>query len=424
MNELKNIKIKGISAGTVIEDKVVNDERGPSLISSDPIKKPKIVWRLLSIIVFFSLMVVGGIVGAALWSSFILPYASTIPALSKYPLFQLDKPVIIEKREQINVVDENSAVIEAVNKVSPAVVSIVVSKDVETFFGQTFRQQGGGTGFIVTSDGLIVTNKHMVDQERADYLVITADGQRHSAAVLARDPANDLAVIKIKAVNLPVVELGRSADLRIGQKVIAIGNSLGEYNNTVTTGVISALDRAIEAGNGFTSERLEGLLQTDAAINPGNSGGPLVNLKGQVIGINTAIDREGVAIGFAIPIDIIRPAIDSAISQGKIIRPMIGVRYIALNPEIAALNGLAITRGALIYSGQAGALAILPNSPAAKADLKEGDIIIRIDNIDIDETHSLATIIQRYKPGDKIEVTIIRNDETLIKLITLVEMLL
>ncbi|MFA4930686.1 MAG: trypsin-like peptidase domain-containing protein [Patescibacteria group bacterium] len=310
-------------------------------------------------------------------------------------------------------VEENSAVIDAVAKVSPAVVSITLTKNVVNYFGDVVEESGGGTGFVISSDGLIITNKHVVADESAEYSVITADGTSYDAEVASLDPVNDLAVVRVEAKDLPVVELGDSSSLKIGQKVIAIGNALNEYQNTVTTGVISAVDRTIMAADSSgASEQLENMIQTDAAINPGNSGGPLLDLNGRVVGINTAIDLEAASIGFAIPINQAKSAISSVLANGRIIRPRLGVRYIPITPELAAVNDLEVKQGALISAGsELGELAIVPGGPADVAGLQENDIIITINGEKIDENHSLPSLLQQYQPGDEIELQYYRDGE-------------
>ena len=305
-------------------------------------------------------------------------------------------------------VDENSATIDAVNKVSPAVVSIISTSQVPNFFGGTSEQQGGGSGFIITSDGLIFTNKHVVSDSSASYTVFTSDGKNYSAKIQTTDPLMDMAVIKIDAKDLPVVELGNSDDLKIGQRVIAIGNALG-LENTVTAGIISAKDRSIEAQSPFgqTAEELQGLLQTDAPINPGNSGGPLINLAGQVVGINTAVAEGSQSVGFAIPVNDAKTAINSVEKSGKIVRPYLGVRYISVTPDIADYNNLPVKNGALIYA-QGGA-AVVAGSPADKAGLKSGDIITAINGETIDQDHSLRRRLTQYQPGDEVEITFVRD---------------
>lgn len=314
---------------------------------------------------------------------------------------------VINKQENLTV-EESSAVIEAVEKVMPSVVSVVSSRNVETIFGGIIEQRGGGTGFIITADGLIATNKHVVEDTRAEYTVLLPDGRSFEAKVAALDPLNDFAILKIEVSNLSVVNLGTSKNLKVGQRVVAIGNALGEYQNTVTSGIISAVDRVIIAQSGQGVERLEGVIQTDASINPGNSGGPLVNLGGQVIGVNTAVDMGGQLIGFAIPVDSIKSAIDSFLKKGRIVRPRLGVCYFNITNDFAALNKMKRTQGALIARGERGEAAVTPGGPADRAGLKENDIILAINGEEITPTKSLVTILQRYQPGENIELTVER----------------
>jgi len=322
-------------------------------------------------------------------------------------------------------VQENSGVIEAVKKVSPSVVSISTTSQALGFFGDVVQQKGGGTGFIVTNDGLILTNKHVVDGS-SDLTVITNDGKDYKATVAAVDPLFDFALVKIDAKNLPVVELGDSDQLEIGQAVIAIGNALGEYQNSVSSGIVSGIARSITASDrsGGSSSQMEGLIQTDAPINPGNSGGPLLNISGQVIGIDTAIDSQANSIGFALPINSAKVALNSYLKNGKITRPFMGVRYVNITREFAAANGMDITSGALIVAGtgQGENLAIVPGGPADKAGLAEKDIITEVNGEKIVEDKSLITILSSYNPGDKVEVKYLRKGEEKTMTVTLGEM--
>lgn len=341
--------------------------------------------------------------------------------------------------KKIEKVEEESAVIDAVENTSPAVVSIIVSKDLpiieryfedpfgDDFFGDFFgfgipryrqkgtekREIGGGTGFIITKDGYVVTNKHVVQDDEAEYTVLMNDETKHDAKVLARDNITDLAILKIEADNLPYVELGDSSDIKVGQSVIAIGNSLGEFRNTVSTGVISGLSRSIIAGSSrMGSEELSGVIQTDTSINPGNSGGPLLNLAGQVIGINTAMAQGAENIGFAIPINEVKDTIDNVKENGRIIRPWLGIRYIQINEAIKEANNLDIDHGALIVRGEERTdLAVIPGSPADKAGLEENDIILEINGQKLDKDNQLAKIISTYKPGDKITLKVLHKGE-------------
>lgn len=320
------------------------------------------------------------------------------------------------------VVEESNGFIDTVKKVSPAVVSITTKTEGTDFFGRVVEQEGAGTGFIITSDGLIVTNKHVVSDERATYTVATSDGKKFDATVKARDAFNDLAVLKIEANGLPVVELGDSDSLEVGQWVIAIGNALGQFDNSVSVGVVSAKDRKLD---GQGTAELSGLVQTDATINPGNSGGPLVNLKGQVIGINTAIASttgSSIGIGFALPVNSVKKAIDSVRKTGKITRPMLGVRYIPLDAVIAKELDLSVQYGALIVSEGLRSPGIQPDGPADKAGLKERDIILEINGERLDDDKSLASVLNNYSPGDVVTLKILRDDKEQTVKVTLEEL--
>ena len=308
--------------------------------------------------------------------------------------------------------EESSKVTEAVEKVNPSVVSIIATVEVPGFFyNTTTTARSAGTGFIVTSDGLIMTNKHVVSNSSAKYMVFLSDGRSYAAAIQSTDPFNDLAVVKIEAKDLPVVEFGDPDKMKNGQTVVAIGNALGEFQNTVTVGVLSAKERTITAADasGSGQETLEGLLQTDAAINSGNSGGPLLNIEGQVVGINVAVAEQAENIGFAIPSTLAESALESVKRTGKIIRPYMGIRYVSLNPELSKNNKISVDYGAYIYSSSSSEPAVVSGSPAEEIGLKAGDIIIALNGEKIDATHSLTRLMQRYQPDDEIELTYLRN---------------
>jgi S1-C subfamily serine protease len=343
------------------------------------------------------------------------------------------------------VVDYENAVVNAVKEASPAVVSVTISEDVpvvqncpynpfqdlppefQQFFGngsngssdltqpcdtgQTQLQAvGGGSGFIISSDGLILTNKHVVSDTGASYTVLLNNGQTYPAKVLARDPSQDLAVLKIDATGLPTVSLGDSDGLQLGQTAIAIGNALGQFSNTVSVGVVSGLSRTVTASSPDTDaeETIEGVIQTDAAINPGNSGGPLLNLEGQVIGIDTAIASDAQNIGFAIPIDQAKHDITSVEATGNIEAPYLGVRYEDLDPTTASQNNLPVNYGAWVQGGTDGP-AVEPNSPAAQAGIEGGDVIVSVDGQALDATHDLGDIINQHNVGDTITLVINRG---------------
>ncbi len=312
----------------------------------------------------------------------------------------------------VKVVQEESQITAAVDKASPAVVSIIISEEA-----------GSGSGFIISNDGYIVTNQHVVADPTLEYTVLLTSGEQYTAQVLARDSLNDLAYLKIEAQNLPEVELGDSDQLKVGQTAIAIGYALGEFKNTVSVGVISGLSRQIVAGDGFSqTEELEDIIQTDAAINFGNSGGPLLNSEGQVIGVNVATAYGYENIGFAIPVNQIKNDVDSLQSQGKISRPYLGVRYQIINSVLQQLNNLSVDYGALIISGQTAAeLAVIPGSPADKAGLVANDIILEINGQRITEEDTLIELIEDYQVGDKVSLKILHQGEEKTIEVTLAE---
>ncbi len=346
----------------------------------------------------------------------------------------------VAKEKEIQVVTQEQAVERVVKNVSPAVVSIIVTKDLpkieryygeynpfgddffKNFFGNDFgfrvplyrqngtekKEIGGGTGFIISSDGLIITNKHVVADKEAEYTVLMNDEKKYKAKVLARDSVNDIAILKINKNNLPVINLGNSDKLRVGQTVIAIGNALGEYRNTVSTGVISGLQRKITASSSYgQAEQLNGVIQTDAAINPGNSGGPLLDLNGRAIGVNVAIVQGSQNIGFALPINDVKKVIESVKKYGRIIRPWIGVRYLMINKQIQEENKLPYDYGALIVRGKnATDLAVIPGSPADKAGLVENDIILEVNGKKLKGNYTLSEAVLKYNVGAEINLKV------------------
>ncbi|MFA5229983.1 MAG: trypsin-like peptidase domain-containing protein [Candidatus Paceibacterota bacterium] len=280
---------------------------------------------------------------------------------------------------------------------------------------QQYEKQeiASGSGFVITSDGYIVTNKHVISDSKAEYTVFLNDGSKYNAKIIAQDPLEDFALIKIDANNLKPLSLGDSSKLQLGQTVIAIGNALGEFQNTISVGVISGLNRSITAsGGGMATEKLNDLLQTDAAINRGNSGGPLLSLDGKVIGMNTAVVASAQNIGFAIPINKIRGTIQQAIKTGKITVPYIGVYFIQIDQTESEKRKLDVDYGALL-AAEKGTNAVIKDSPAEKAGLKDGDIILSVNKIKITAKSPLATVVRNYKPGDVIVLEVKRGQETL-----------
>lgn len=341
-------------------------------------------------------------------------------------------------RQQI--VEDDSAVIDVVDKSSPAVVSIVITKDVQNvqdffsnpfgfpdFFGQGInpfspdsgsnsqedsgmqkQTVGGGSGFLITSDGMIVTNRHVVSDTSADYAVLTSDGNEHPAKILAQDPVNDIAVIKIEGNDYQILTLGDSDSLKIGQTVVAIGNSLGEFSNTVSKGIVSGLRRNLTAsGSMGQSETLSNIIQTDAAINPGNSGGPLLDIHGAVIGINVAMAQGAQNIGFAIPSNQIKKVIDQVKATGKITAPYLGIRYIPVDSQIKQKINFDYDYGALVVRGDMVTdFAVIPGSPADKAGIVENDVILEVNGTKIDMNNTLGDLIAKNNVGDVITLIV------------------
>lgn len=347
-----------------------------------------------------------------------------MPYLEKEGIFVMEKAIdtntvrVIERVEE-RVLVEESSIIDVAEKVSPSVVSIISTTYYRGFFGQIFSKEGGGTGFIISSDGKIITNKHVVKDANTQYKVLMKDGLVFDVATVSLDPFSDLAVLSIvdnsgeKPESLPVVAIGSSSDIRPGQSVVAIGNTLGKYDNSVTSGVISATERNILASDSLgVQDDLKGLIQTDAAINPGNSGGPLLNLKGEVIGINVAV-ASGENIGFAIPSDDIKPVLRSIEEFDEIRRPYLGVSYRLLNSRIVNILDLPFEEGALLISDEsAGILAVDPDSPAASVGLLEGDIIVQVDSYDVSSTNSVLDILRKYIPNEQVTLRVYRPSKS------------
>ena len=364
-----------------------------------------VAWRALQRLVWLG--AIFGLVAGAAGAWLVIRYGSQfIPAA----------------RRQI-LVQESSAVVDVVRQVSPSVVSITSVTSTQDMFGfGAAQQQGAGTGMIISSDGLILTNSHVVPEGSGSLSVFTNDGKEYkNAQVVARDTATDIAFVKIDASGLKPVTIGDSKGLVVGQPVVAIGNALGQFQNTATEGIISGLGRPIVAGDDGSqsgAESLQDLIQTDAAINPGNSGGPLVNIDGQVIGMNTAVAGDAQNIGFAIPMNEVTAEIASVKASGKIVKPYLGVRYLPLTPALATSDNLSVNQGAYVQGGN-GQDAIVAGSPADKAGIKSGDIITKVAGTNVDQNNSLTALVGQHKVGDKVTLTIVRGGKTITVDVTL-----
>lgn len=389
-------------------------------------KKPKIWWLIFLIILLSSFF--GAVFGFMAGSSGQIlekRLSQKIPWL-KDGVIQTVPDTTLQMQK---IVEEDSVVTNMVEKASPAVVSIIISKDVPKyrnfnpfgfFFqptpktGETEKQKvGGGSGFLVTNSGMIVTNRHVVEDLTADYTVVMNDSKEYPAKILARDNIQDVAVIKIEGDNFPTLPLGDSDQMKIGQTVVAIGNSLGEFSNTVSKGIISGLGRSLVAGSSLGgAEQLKNIIQTDAAINPGNSGGPLLNINGEVVGVNVAMAQGAQNVGFAIPVNQLKRIINQVKDTGKISTPYIGVRYLPIDAEIKAQNNLAFDYGVIVIRGERlSDLAVIPGSPADKAGIVENDIILEINDTKIDGNNSLANLIASFNVDTEITLKIWHKGE-------------
>ena len=346
---------------------------------------------------------------------------------------------------------DDKRVIKIVKKVMPAVVSIAIAKhlaDLEKELpkelypfipsgpaGEKLQipdsmvdkrgmvQIGGGSGFIVEADGLILTNKHVVSDGQAEYTVILNDGRRFPSEILSRDPINDVAILRIEAKKLPALELGNASNLQLGQSVIAIGNALGVFKNTVSLGIVSGLSRSVaaESDSNAPAQELRGLIHTDAAINPGNSGGPLVDHDGRVIGVNAAIISGAHSISFAIPVNAARRDLHDIKKFGRICRPLLGLRYLMINDAIAKRYSLPVTKGALVFRETHSDYAVVPGSPAEHAGLREGDIVRMFGTHELSVEHPIQDYLENLKVGDEVELDFLRNGKSLKAKVRLVE---
>jgi serine protease Do len=376
-------------------------------------------------IVLLTLLLVG-------WLTYSLISKSTNPAIQNF-LHRVTPTVNVRSASQpliggtTKVVTEESVTVDAVKKIGPSVVTVQevtnpaqaqsfdlgpMGMGMPSNQSQNAQPQAIGSGFILSADGLIVTNKHVVSDTQGKYQVITADDKKYDVSQIYRDPLNDIALIKINPAqnsgeNLLPVTLGDSSNLQVGQFAIAIGTALGEFRNTVTTGVISGLGRGIQAGDDYAGyvEQLDNVIQTSAPINPGNSGGPLVNSSAQVIGINTAIAQRGQNIGFALPINVVKASVQNFNATGQFNRPFLGVSHKFIPSNLAILND--VPTGAYVQS-------VVADSAAAKAGVQVGDIIVKIDGTRLDDANnSLIALIGKKKVGDTITLSIWRNGKTL-----------
>lgn len=312
----------------------------------------------------------------------------------------------LPQQVRVKVVSEESAVIDVVKKASPSVVSVVERSVTFNFFtGPRLQEASIGTGFAV-GDELIITNRHVVNDINSSYSVVDAKGNRYDVSEVYRDTLNDLAILKVPGAHLEPLELGDSDQLQVGQTVIAIGNALGRFSNTVTKGVVSGIGRGIVASGGLGEfqEQLDNVIQTDAALNPGNSGGPLLNIEGQVIGVNVAISQGSENIGFAIPVNEVKKLLEDFRAGKKRERAWLGVEYVVITPQMA--RNSEFPAGALVRR-------VIEGSAAEKAGIRVNDVITKVDGVELGERTSLSREILKHQPGDKVSFTVWRNLRTL-----------
>lgn len=372
-------------------------ENSEEIIAQQRKKSKKVTAITLASIGAALLLLGGGIIGGAYVQRILSPVAS--PSLHS------------SEDGNKTVTKEESSIAAVAEKVSPSVVSIVTQTETRSMFGNTTSGQAAGTGIIVSKDGYVMTNNHVIEDSTAVAVVDNKGEQYDNVTVVGRDPLNDVAFLKISSnKDFTPAELGNSSTIRVGQQVVAIGNALGQYSNTVTSGIISGTSRTITAkSDGGQSETLNDLIQTDASINQGNSGGPLVNMSGQVIGINTAIAEDSNGIGFSIPINSTKGVLAGVLANGKVSRSYLGVNYVTITPDAARRYKLPVTNGAYIYASSGNP--VVAGSPADQAGLKVGDIITKINDTTLGSSGSLSSIIGEYKPGDKVTVTYLRDNK-------------
>lgn len=360
--------------------------------SSQPQAKSMSARRIVSLAVVLALV----FLGAVLYDKYIYKDKTARPVAPSYDSNQ--------------VIPANEASVTSVSdKVSPSVVSIVTNTTTQTYFG-TAPSQAAGTGIIVSADGYILTNKHVVNGARS-VQVVTLEGDTYEdVSVVGTDPLNDVAYLKIKnGKDLPAASLADSNTVRVGQSVVAIGNALGQYQNTVTSGIISGTGRPVQAGDasGNNVETLTDLFQTDAAINSGNSGGPLLNMAGQVIGINTAVAQDAQGIGFAIPINATKGTLKGVLAGKGVQRAYLGVRYVPVTPEVVKKYKLTVKQGAYVYGESTSS--VMTGGPADKAGVKEKDIITKINGAVVGRNGGVSSLVGAYAPGDTISLTVVRD---------------
>lgn len=321
-------------------------------------------------------------------------------------------PAAVTNTTRQVVSSEGELVAQIATEVGASTVSITTeAASGRDLFGQSAIQEGAGTGIIISQDGYVMTNRHVVPEGTRNVTVTLSDGTEYTdVTVVGRDTLNDIAFVKINnpGKQLAAAKIGDSSQIKVGQKVVAVGNALGQFQNTVTTGVISGLSRPVTAGgeSGEATEQLSNLFQTDAAINPGNSGGPLVNMSGEVIGMNTAVAAEAEGIGFAIPVNDTKGLITSVTEEGRLIRPFLGVRTVTLSAATARQLDTDETSGAYVVEN-----GVVDGSPADQAGIRPGDVITKVNNITIGATNPISSAVGSLAVGQQVDIVLKRDGQ-------------
>jgi serine protease Do len=402
-----NVKVESISEKGKKINEIKMDSREPgqtsknSKESSGESKKPGKVrkffkWLVIIILILF-------ISGAAAITAdrFLFPYLASVPSLEKYEFLKpRETEVIIQEKETVKI-EESDTINEAIKKIKPAIVTIIPKDEEAKTVLSLSENENFGSGFIVTSDGLIITNSQIIKDIDNKYVIFTSDNQRFDSREIYKDPASELIFLKISADNLPVVSFGEADDLRLGQKIITIGRNFRDNQNYASLGIISSLNSSVTRG--LNEEQFDNMIIADSDINAKNSGGPLINLSGKVCGVNAeSEDKEN----FVIPIDVVKKPLEDIIKNKKIERPNMGIKYISLSPQISQMKNLPKDYGVYMSEEEE---SVNTDGPAYEAGIRKGDIIYKIADKEISEKQNLQRILENYKVGDEVEVKYIRD---------------
>lgn len=398
---MKDIKIKSIEAKAV-QPEVSSPGRAKKVVA----QKHRHVF-LVSVVIILSLFL--GAAGGILGEKLILPFLATLPRFQDNDFFKLkDSTVIIQKTEVIKT-EENENLVLAIKKSNSAVVSVFGERDLENIAPNYQMLKGGGSGFVIAADGLIVTNRQQVADLSQTYFVRLASGEKHEVKSIIEDPLLDIAYLLIEADNLPVLELASTRDLKAGDQIFSLSQNWPEGEKLVSTGIINAINQQVVT----PSKIIPDAIRADIDLSARGSGGPLVNLQGQVVGLNVYFEDKGEKYSYSLPAEDLKNSYQLATKANEIDRPLLGLNYLDLTPETAVFNGLAAKYGALVYA-PSGKSIFQENSPAAKVGFKENDIIIKVNNTKIDASNSFSTLFLTLKPNEEVKLTVQRENQEII----------